>query len=188
MARQTGLVKYNGTMGGVRHFKIKGLAGDFAGMAGGPSGDQINNDPAFIRTRENMNEFGGCATAGKSIRVGLSQVIKQMSDPQMTGRLTGIIKKINLEDQTEARGYRAILISQEKQYLIGFAFDRNVSLEGVFTAPYTLSNTVARDAATLTVPAFNPVNLVNAQAGSTHFRLLVALAHHHQCHFVLLYP
>ncbi len=28
-------------MGGVRYFKIKGLSGDFAGMVGGPSGDQI---------------------------------------------------------------------------------------------------------------------------------------------------
>ena len=36
-------------------------------------------------------------------RQGLSQLVKQMSDPQMTGRLTGVIKKINLEDQTEAR-------------------------------------------------------------------------------------
>lgn len=123
-----------------------------------------------------MNEFGGCASAGKSIRTGLSQVIKQMSDPQMTGRLTGVLKKINLEDQTEARGYRAILISQEKQYLIGFPFDRNISLEGVFTAPYTLAHPVSRDAGTLTVPAFNPANLINAPAGATHFRLLVALA------------
>jgi hypothetical protein len=163
-------------MGGVRHFKIKGLAGDFAGMVGGPSGDQIHTAPEFIRTRENMNEFGGCASAGKSIRTGLSQVIKQMSDPQMTGRLTGVIKKINLEDQTEARGYRAILISQERQYLIGFAFDKNVSLEGAFTAPYSLSNTAGRDSATFAVPAFNPANLINPPAGATHFRLLVALA------------
>lgn len=84
MARQTGLVKYNGTMGGVRHFKIKGLAGDFAGMAGGPSAEQISNDPAFIRTRENMNEFGGSAAAAKSVRVALSQIIKQFSDPRLT--------------------------------------------------------------------------------------------------------
>ena len=176
MAKQTGLVRYSGSMGGVRHFKIKGLAGDFAGLNGGPSGDQIKTAPEFERTRENMNEFGGCATTGKSIRVGLSQLVKQMSDPQMTGRLTGVIKKINLEDQTEARGYRAILISQEKQYLTGFAFDKNVSLEGVFTAPYTLTSTPARDSGTFTVPAFNPANLVNAPAGSTHFRLILALA------------
>lgn len=176
MARQTGLTRYSGTMGDVRHFKIKGLSGDFAGLKGGPSGDQILTAPEFVRTRENMNEFGGCASAGKSIRTALSQIIKQMSDPQMTGRLTGVLKKINLEDQTEARGYRAILISQEREYLIGFAFDKNVSLEGAFTAPYSLSHTAPRDAATLTVPAFNPANLVNAPAGATHFRLINALA------------
>jgi len=64
-----------------------------------------------------MNEFGGSASAAKSVRISLSEIIKQMSDSQLTGRLTGIMKKINLEDQTEARGYRAILISQQNQYL-----------------------------------------------------------------------
>lgn len=172
MAKQTGLVRYSGTMGGVRHFKIKGLQGDFAGLIGGPNGDQIFTAPEFERTRENMNEFGGSATAGKSVRVGLSQIIKIMSDPQMTGRLTGVMKKINLEDQTEARGYRAILISQQRQYLQGFAFDRTVSLDGVFVAPFSVSHTPTRDSGTLTVPAFNPANLISAPAGATHFRLI----------------
>ena len=176
MAKQTGLVRYSGTIGGVRHFKIKGLQGDFAGLVGGPSGDQIATDPTFERTRENMNEFGGCAIAGKSVRVALSQIIKQMSDPQMTGRLTGVMKKINLEDGTEARGYRAILISQQRQYLSGFAFDKSISLDGVFVAPYSYTNSVGRDSATLTVPAFNPANLINSPAGATHFRLITALA------------
>ena len=176
MAKQTGLVRYSGSMGGVRHFKIKGLSGDFAGLNGGPSGDQIITAPEFVRTRENMNEFGGCATAGKSIRVGLSQVIKQMSDPQMTGRLTGVIKKINLGRPNRSQGLPGNSDFPGKTVFDGFAFDRNVSLEGVFTAPYTLSKPLARDAGTLTVPAFNPANLINAPAGSTHFRLISALA------------
>ncbi len=145
-------------------------------MVGGPSGEQIASAPEFERTRENMNEFGGCASAGKSLRVALAAIIKQMSDPQMTGRLTAVMKKINLEDQSESRGYRAILISQQSQYLKGFAFDRNVSFEGIFAAPFTLSGTPERDSGTLTVPAFNPQNLVNAPAGATHFRLIQALA------------
>ena len=176
MARQTGLVKYNGTMGGVRHFKIKGLAGDFAGLAGGPTGEQIKNDKAFIRTRENMSEFGGCAAAAKSVRVALSQILRQFSDPRLTGRLTAIMKQINLEDQSEARGRRAVEISTVPQYLNGLDFDINASLTGVFNAPYTLTNTVPRDSATFTVPAFNPANLVSAPAGATHFRLLNAIA------------
>ncbi|MEZ4963426.1 MAG: hypothetical protein R2830_26630 [Saprospiraceae bacterium] len=35
MARQKGLIKYVGTIGDVRHFKIKGEKGYFAGLVGG---------------------------------------------------------------------------------------------------------------------------------------------------------
>ena len=99
MARQLGHVKYKGTIGEIRHFKIKGMTGNFAGLKGGATGEQIKNDAGFVRTRENMNEFAGCAHAGRSVRIGLNLLMKQMSDAQLTGRLTAIMKKINLEDQ-----------------------------------------------------------------------------------------
>ena len=41
MARQKGLMKYVGTIGDVRHFKIKGQEGFFAGMVGGPTAEQV---------------------------------------------------------------------------------------------------------------------------------------------------
>lgn len=175
MAKQTGLVKYSGTMGGVRHFKIKGLDGDFAGLAGGPTAEQIQNDDAFARTRENMSEFGGCASAAKSVRVGLAQIIKQFSDSRLTGRLTALMKQINLEDVTSPRGERKIEVSANQGVLSGLNFNDNLSLSGIFNAPYTLSNTPARDSATFTIPAFNPANLIVAPAGATHFRLVNAI-------------
>ena len=140
MARQKGVLKYVGTLGDVRHFKIKGQEGYFAGMVGGPSGEQVLSAPEFERTRENMNEFGACAKAGKSVRTGLSQIVKQMSDTQVAGRLTAIMKKINLEDQTEARGYRKIEITTQRNYLVGFEFDKNTSLNGIFNAPYSVTH------------------------------------------------
>jgi hypothetical protein len=175
MARQLGHVNYGGTIGGIRHFKIKGLSGNFAGLKGGASGDQIKNDSAFVRTRENMNEFGGCAIAGKSLRTGLAQIMKQMSDPQLAGRLTGIMKKINLEDQSEARGYRAILVSLQPQYLLGLNFNRNNSFEGLFTGTVETATTAERNSVTLNVEPFNSLNNVNAPAGATHLRLVNAI-------------
>ena len=172
MARQTGPLRYKGTLGEIRHFKIKGLKGDFAGLKGGPSAEQVKNAPEFIRTRENMNEFGGCAIAGKSLRVGLAQLMKQMSDRQLTGRITSIMKRINLEDQSEARGYRAILISTQKQYLLGLNFDSNISLDTIFFAPYSVAASPDRSTVTLTVEAFNPASFVSAPSGTTHFRLI----------------
>jgi len=176
MARQKGNLKYVGTLGDVRHFKIKGQEGYFAGMVGGPTGDQVLTAPEFERTRENMNEFGACAKAGKSVRTGLSQVMKQMADSQVTGRLTSIMKKINLEDQTEARGYRKIEITTQRSYLKGFEFDKNTSFNGIFNAPYSLTQGVDRETGSLVVPAFNPANLVNAPSGATHFRLITSLS------------
>lgn len=176
MARQKGHLKYVGTIGDVRHFKIKGVEGYFAGMVGGPSGEQIHTAPEFERTRENMNEFGACAKAGKAVRSGLSQLMKQMADSQVTGRLTSIMKKINLEDMTEARGYRKIEISTQRQYIKGFEFNKNNSFGGIFNAPFTLTHTVDRESGELVVEAFNPFNLVKAPAGATHFRLLTSLS------------
>lgn len=175
MAKQVGLVKYSGTMGGVRHFKIKGLNGDYAGLVGGPTTDQIYNDTAFERTRENMSEFGGCASAAKSIRVSLSQILKQFSDSRLTGRLTAIMKQINLEDQSEARGQRLIQISSQRHYLKGLNFNANLSLSSVFNAPYTIDNP-ERESAHIRVTTFKPNNLIVAPAGATHFRLVNAVA------------
>lgn len=176
MARQKGLMKYVGTIGDVRHFKIKGQEGYFAGMVGGPTGEQVYTAPEFQRTRENMSEFAGCAKAGKSIRTALSALMNQMSDSQLTGRLTAIMKKINLEDQTEARGERKVEISTQRQYLDGLDFNRNVSFDSIFNAPYTLAHVVDRNSADFVIPVFNPANLIQAPAGSTHFRLINAFA------------
>jgi hypothetical protein len=123
-----------------------------------------------------MNEFAACAHAGRSVRVGLNMLMKQMSDAQLTGRLTAIMKKINLEDQSEARGYRAILISTQSKYLLGLNFNRNFNFDSSFIAPYELTANVDRNSSTLTVPAFNPAKAVIAPAGATHFRLINAVS------------
>ncbi|WP_209390660.1 hypothetical protein [Chryseobacterium sp. RR2-3-20] len=176
MARQKGLMKYIGTIGDVRHFKIKGQEGFFAGMVGGPTAEQVNNAPEFERTRENMNEFGGCARAGKSLRTALSTLMSKMADSQVTGRLTSIMKKINLEDGTEARGYRKIEISTQRNYLLGFEFDKKLSMNGVFNAPYDVTQTANRESADFIIAPFNPADLISAPSGTTHFRLVNALA------------
>lgn len=176
MAKQTSHIKYKGTIGDVRHFKIKGLPGHYAGLVGGPTAEQVKTAPEFKRTRENMNEFGGCAAIAKSVRVGFSQIVRQFSDPQLTGRLTGIMKKINKEDLSEARGYRAILVTQQSQYLLGMDFNRNVSLNSVFRAGFTISEEADRTGATLNVASFNPSTAIQAPNGATHFRLVNAVS------------
>ncbi|MEO8234212.1 MAG: hypothetical protein ABI549_02255 [Flavobacterium sp.] len=60
-----------GTLGDIRHFKIKDQKGDFARMVGAPTGDHVLTTQEFERTLENMKEFGACAKADKSVLTGL---------------------------------------------------------------------------------------------------------------------
>ena len=175
MAKQVGIVKYKGSMGGIRHFKIKGLRGDFAGMNGGPTKEQILKDPAFKRTRENMSEFGGSATVGKTLRVALASLVKTMGDPRLTGRLTKVFKMINLEANGK-RGERPILLTQNEELIKGFEFDKNLALASIFTAPYALTANADRNETTLVIPDFNPSDYIDWPLGATHFRLINGIA------------
>ncbi len=175
MARQKGLIKYVGTIGDVRHFKIKGEKGYFAGLVGGPTADQVLTADEFKRTRENMAEFAGCAKVGKAIRTAFSP-LKHMFNRRLTGTLTAIIKRINLEDASEARGQRAILITQVPQQLQGLDFDQNISLSTVLRTPFDLVELDARKGSTLVVPKFNPQNLLTVPSGASHFRLVNSVA------------
>lgn len=176
MAKQTGLTRYRGTLGGVRHFKIKGLVGDYAGLSGGPTGERIKTAPEFQRTRENMSEFGGCAKAARSVRLGLAELMGTMGETRLHARLMGVMKKINLMDGTGIRGMRKVEISANGHYLHGFPFDRNAPLLSVFYVPYGLSHAVDRTSGTLTVPAFNPQSSLKVPDGATHFRLINAIS------------
>jgi hypothetical protein len=175
MARQGGHVKYVGTIGDIRHFKIKGQTGYFAGLVGGPTGDQVATAPAFERTRENMNEFGGSAKAGRAVRSVFSSILGKMSDSRLTGRLTATMKKINLEDQSEPRGYRAILISEQRKYLAGITFNQNANFDSRCKAGCELVKNVKRGIADYTIPAFNPMDAIQAPAGATHARFIFGL-------------
>lgn len=183
MAKQKGAIKYVGTLGDIRHFKIKGLDGYYAGLVGGPTGEQIKTAPEFQRTRENMSEFGGCAKAGKAIRTALSPLLKHMADRRLTSRLTAIMKRINLEDGSEARGKRAVLISKVPHHLVGLDFNRSINFNSIFRTPVSISVEESRTSSTLAVPGFNPTNYLSNPNGATHFRMVHANAIISDFHF-----
>jgi hypothetical protein len=64
MAKQTGIIKLKGTIGGISFYKTSD--GHLAREKGGVDKSRIQNDPAFQRTRENGAEFG---RAGKGDKV-----------------------------------------------------------------------------------------------------------------------
>lgn len=172
MAKQKGIIRLDGTIGGITFYKST-LDGYLAREKGGVSADKIANDPAFQRTRENGEEFGRAGKAGKLLRNAIRAMLQNASDSRMVSRLTQKMVEVIQEDITNTRGQRNV-IDGEAELLEGFEFNISGKLGTTLYASYT--GTIDRVAGTLTanIPAFVPINMIAAPGGTTHFKIVSA--------------
>lgn len=171
MARQKGIVKLDGTIGGITFYKSQD--GYLAREKGGVEASRIANDPAFARTRENGAEFGRAGKAGKMLRTAFRSLLQNTADSKMVSRLTADFVKVIQADETNDRGQRNV-IDGEVEMLSGFEFNLRGKLGTTIYAPYTASIDRGAGKLEVTIPAFVPINMVAAPAGSTHFKIISA--------------
>lgn len=171
MAKQKGIIKLDGTIGGITFYKSQD--GYLAREKGGVSGERIATDPNFQRTRENGEEFGRAGKAGKLLRTAIRAMLQNSADSRMVSRLTQKMVEVIQADLTNPRGLRNV-IDGEAELLEGFEFNINGKLGTTLYAPYT--TTIDRVAGTLAVsiPSFVPLNMLAAPGGATHFKLVSA--------------
>ncbi len=74
---------------------------------GGPSKKQIMEDYNFDETRKNMSDFGACTKATKGLRDAILPLL-HLGDPNFTGRLNQLFKKIQHMPSGTLRGARSI--------------------------------------------------------------------------------
>jgi len=171
MAKQKGIIKLDGTIGGITFYKSQD--GYLAREKGGVSAEKIANDPAFQRTRENGEEFGRAGKAGKLLRNAIRAMLQNASDSRMVSRLTQKMVEVVQADITNPRGQRNV-IDGEAELLQGFEFNISGKLGTTLYAPYT--STIDRVAGTLeaNIPSFVPLNMIAAPGGTTHFKIVSA--------------
>ena len=156
MAYQTGNIRYRGSFKSIRNYKNVGDPKIYAGEKGGANRDLIMNNPAFARTRENMNEFGGCGVAVKSIHYGLLQIFSEYTDTHFTSRLVKLIKMINLRDEEGSRGKKSILISKNRTMLKSLNLHEKRKIDFELKRCVKTSHPDSRNEATITINGFNP--------------------------------
>jgi hypothetical protein len=171
MARQKGIVKLDGTIGGITFYKTQD--GYLAREKGGVEGSRIANDPAFARTRENGAEFGRAGKAGKMLRTAFRSLLQNTADSKMVSRLTAEFVKVIQADEANERGQRNV-IDGEVDLLSGFEFNLRGKLGTTLYAPFTSEIDRAAGTLEVNIPAFVPLNMVAAPAGSTHFKIISA--------------
>ncbi len=171
MAKQSGLIKLKGTLGGITFYKTQD--GHLAREKGGVEASRIANDPNFQRTRENGAEFGAAGKAGKLLRTSLRTILQNSADNRMVGRLTSEMVKVIQADLTSQRGQRNV-IDGEAVLLEGFEFNIKGKLGNALYAPYLATIDRVTGILEVTLASFIPSNMIAAPSGTTHFKIETA--------------
>ncbi|MGV9003283.1 hypothetical protein [Flavobacterium sp.] len=172
MARQTGIIKLKGTIGGMTFYKTS-ADGHLVREKGGIEKSRIQSDPAFQRTRENGAEFGRAGKAGKLLRTSLRPLLLNSADSRMVSRLTQRMVKVIQADATSERGLRNV-IDGEAELLFGFEFNIRGKLGTSLYAPYVGAIDRLTGEASVDLAPFIPVNMIAAPSGTTHFKIISA--------------
>jgi hypothetical protein len=174
MARQNGILKIKGTIGGMTFYKTQD--GDLVKEKSGVDASRIASDAAFVRTRENGAEFGSSASSGKLLRDALRTLMLNVSDNRVTSRITQLMTDIKNYDVTSARGERnvgvAIVDPNAQAVLKGFDFNISSTMASTLFKPYGV------DIATgiIAVNGFVPITDVAFPSGATHVSISGGMA------------
>jgi len=141
---------------------------------GGVDATRIKNDPAFARTRENGQEFGMAARAGKVLRDAFRPLMMRASDSRVVSRLTRVMASIRLLDTTSTRGERSVAVAiadqPAKDKLKDFNFNRRSILKSILFRPFALDTNTGE----IVIANLVPGNHVAAPAGATHVSFTAA--------------
>jgi len=169
MAKQAGIFKIRGTIGGVSFYKTKD--GHMVREKGSLNAQRIANDPAFARTRENMKEFTRACKAGKTLRAAFRELVRGASDGKVVSRLSKKMMEVIKADAVSERGLRNV-IDGEAMLLDKFEFNLTSPLSTAIVAPYVADIDRATGILKVDIPDFVPTELIIAPPGTTHFKLL----------------
>lgn len=166
MGKLTGIIKFEGTFDGLTFYKSQD--GYLVKTKSGVSKNRIMNDPAFVRTRENLSEFALNAKSGKALRQSISPLLHRAKDSKLSSRMLQLMNDIKNFDGSSARGARQVRLGLDspegKQLLKGFDFNLHAPLSSVLHAPYSV------DLATgvLSIPDLSPQEQLGVPPGATH--------------------
>jgi hypothetical protein len=175
MAKLKSLLKIEGTLDGMTFYK--GKSGYLVRTQGGVSKSRIENDPAFVRTRENGSEFGQIAKSGKLLRQTLTPLLVDVKDGALTARMMKQMAHIKNFDTLSLRGDRhvamGLLTPEGKALLRGFDFNGNAKLKSILLADFQLNTATGE----ISIPNFNPLQQMYMPGGATHVSFTAGIAH-----------
>jgi hypothetical protein len=169
MARLKSIIKIEGTLDGMTFYKS--ADGYLVRTKGGVNKNRIMNDPAFVRTRENMNEFSHVNKAGKELRQALGGLLRRGKDSRVSSRLVSVLAKVKKLDTGSLRGERQVSVGVQsvagKLLLQGFDFNKRAPLRQILLKATILDSANGQ----VSIADFIPLEDLNIPEGATHISM-----------------
>ncbi|MAX70786.1 MAG: hypothetical protein CMC76_06735 [Flavobacteriaceae bacterium] len=172
MAKNNSFIQLEGTLDGLTFYRSNGE--NLVKKKSQVNRNRMRNDPAYQRTRENNQEFAGATQSGKAFRECFPNIIRLVSEPNISGKIAGVMRRI-INNGAGLRGQRTINLVDNREPFVGFNFNKAKMFDSQFMAASALPAINAnRDTVTWSIPDFNTSNAVKKPEGATHFKLALA--------------
>jgi hypothetical protein len=173
MAKQRGIIKLTGKLGGNSYYYTKDN-GYLVRKITSVDAERIRTDPAFERVRKNNTDFGRCAWGVKLLRAAFKPLFAGATDTRMTSRLTQTVIATMQSDTTNMPGMRRPE-SGDMGLLCGFEFNKETSLKRVLKASHVTDVNHEKGICKVTITPFDKT-LVLQHADASRFRFVVGVA------------
>jgi len=174
MAIVKGLLQMTGSLKGVSFYTRRGSDQVIMRTKGGVTKEKMANGPQYAGIRKSQNEFGGSSKFASMTRFAFGG-LNRLSDYNLNAVLSGMGKNLMKLDTGSEKGKRPIQLSQHKQVLEGFNFNRNYPFNTILRVGVTAVIDRKKLLATVTIPRINTeIDLVNIQR-LPYFRIIAVL-------------
>ena len=175
MARIYGSNKLIGTVGGVRHYRLPGCKFIVAVEKGGPTKEQIKNNAAFVRTRENNAEWAVVTQMAKQVKIKFGQCSATIVNTFLIGDLNKALLKALRRNDDEVRGCRSLFLSAHKDVLDAVIYYSYKPFCDIMKCRYAFDTGSDRKSVKVTLPNFKPREQIKAPDQATHFQFCLSV-------------
>ena len=155
MAKITPGSHFIGTINNLSFYKMRGVEEIIVRSKGGPSSKKVKTGKAFVNTRRNNREFGGCSTAAKQVMQMLFP-LKALADYNIAGSINRLLRPAKEMDTQHEWGQRSILLRTKPDLLAGFSLNKKNPFDSVVRNPIRYELDRNRLSAVVELPALIP--------------------------------
>lgn len=173
MAKQEGIIKITGSIGGLTFFRIGNQYG--VKLRSSIPKEHMKKGKAYTRTRENWSEFSKAAKASKLIRQAFHVKIGENSDKTLHIRLSKLMMQVIKSDPSQRAGMRNIR-DGNLAFLLEFDFDMRKALPKAFKFQSRRFIDLRYGFVQIHIPSMIPDMEMWPSAESTHFSYFAGIA------------